>query len=35
VISELDGERSANCSNQKYGVADVVHMVLHFCFTIL
>jgi hypothetical protein len=35
AISELDGDRSADHSNRKYGVADVVHMVLHFCFTIL
>jgi hypothetical protein len=34
AISELDGDRSADHSNQKYGVADVVRMVLHFCFTI-
>jgi hypothetical protein len=34
AISELDGDRSADHSNRKYGVADVVHMVLHFCFTI-
>jgi hypothetical protein len=34
VISELDGDRSADHSNQKYGVANVVRMVLHFCFTI-
>jgi hypothetical protein len=34
VILELDGDRSADHSNQKYGVADVVRMVLHFCFTI-
>jgi hypothetical protein len=34
AISELDGDRSADHSNQKYGVANVVRMVLHFCFTI-
>jgi hypothetical protein len=34
AISELDGDRSADHSNRKYGVADVVRMVLHFCFTI-
>jgi hypothetical protein len=34
AISELDGDRSADHSNWKYGVADVVRMVLHFCFTI-
>jgi hypothetical protein len=34
VILELDGDRSADHSNQKYGVADVVRMVLHFCFTV-
>jgi hypothetical protein len=34
AISELDGDRSTNHSNQKYGVANMVHMVLPFCFTI-
>jgi hypothetical protein len=34
AISELNGDRSADHSNRKYGVADVVRMVLHFCFTI-
>jgi hypothetical protein len=32
AISELDGDRSADHSNREYGVADVVCMVLHFCF---
>jgi hypothetical protein len=34
AISELDGDRSADHSNWKYGVANMVCMVLHFCFTI-
>jgi hypothetical protein len=34
VILELDGDRSTDHSNWKYGVADVVRIVLHFCFTI-
>jgi hypothetical protein len=34
AISELDEDRSADHSNWKYGVTDVVCMVLHFCFTI-
>jgi hypothetical protein len=34
AILELDGDRSTDHSNRKYGVADVVRMVLHFCFTI-
>jgi hypothetical protein len=33
AISELDGERSTGHSNWKYGVANVVCIVLQFCFT--
>jgi hypothetical protein len=34
AISKLDGERSTDHSNQKYGVTNMVCMILHFCFTI-
>jgi hypothetical protein len=34
AILELDGDRSTDHSNWKYDVANVVCMVLHFCFTI-
>jgi hypothetical protein len=33
AILELDGDRSTDHSNWKYGVANMVCMVLHFCFT--